>query len=136
MSVKLDLSPEWFAEAACAGKGNAQFFGENASPETCRDCTVRVECLEWALAGPPGSYFHGIYGGTYGHERHDRQKALDLAARGRPEWRGELPKAAHGGRVMWTRGCRCGPCEDGHQTRLAGQAQRVRVRAYRLRSVS
>lgn len=66
--VARDLTerPHWTALAACRGMGTAIFFTEPSADITlalsiCRTCSVRVECLDFALAHRDTD---GIWGGT------------------------------------------------------------------------
>ena len=67
------LRPDWQAEAACHGMGNALFFadkGDNRpvaeAKAVCASCGVVEECLQWAIN--TGSR-HGIFGGLTPRER-------------------------------------------------------------------
>lgn len=75
--------PVWMAQAACRGQPKHAFFptrGESTRPAKalCGTCTVRVECLDYALAHET---FHrdGIWDGTgptqRGREAARRQEA-------------------------------------------------------------
>jgi WhiB family redox-sensing transcriptional regulator len=64
--IQLARDEPWRADAACHGIDPDQFFprrGDNvgAVQAVCRSCTVRVECLDYALAH---SEVVGIWGGT------------------------------------------------------------------------
>lgn len=61
----------WRDEGACRGVDPNLFFpvrGEStaAAKAVCRECPVRQECLEWALAN---NETHGIWGGASERER-------------------------------------------------------------------
>jgi WhiB family redox-sensing transcriptional regulator len=69
--------PEWMNDAACIGYDLSVFFPKSgrgtASPARmiCADCTVRDDCLEYALSHEHGTHdAHGIYAGLTGNERH------------------------------------------------------------------
>ncbi len=80
--------PPWMNHAACRGVNPALFFperGETSTPakQVCADCTVRVDCLEHALAACER---HGVWGGQSERERRRlrariaRGEPVDLAA--------------------------------------------------------
>ena len=63
--------PAWMARAACRGADPALFFpGLGATTTTaraiCATCSVRQECLEYALADPMNS---GVWAGLSERER-------------------------------------------------------------------
>lgn len=65
--------PAWHAQAACRGRGTADFFparGESVEPAraVCRGCTVQVECLGYALEAEEPRLF-GIWAGTTDRQR-------------------------------------------------------------------
>jgi len=69
--------PAWQAKAACRGLGTADFILEvggngRAARTLCSSCTVRDECLAFALADPD---LDGIWGGTTAKERRPMRKA-------------------------------------------------------------
>ncbi len=79
----LDLS--WQDLANCRGADPDLFFPERgASTRTaksiCRECSVRVECLEFAIAG---SEKFGIWGGMSERERRRVRRERQIAARTR-----------------------------------------------------
>lgn len=60
--------PAWMDDAACAGQGTDRYFASNtaAAKATCAECSVKSECLEWAL---PDESLFGTWGGTSHLER-------------------------------------------------------------------
>jgi len=65
--------PAWMSEGACVGEPISTFFpGKGASPkrarELCAGCSVRPECLEYALALVDYEAA-GFWGGTSAVER-------------------------------------------------------------------
>lgn len=63
----LDTRVDWMKDAKCAGLGNDQFFPDSGETQKCilacrfcRDCLVREECLEFALAN---RIHYGVWGG-------------------------------------------------------------------------
>lgn len=59
--------PAWHAQAACRGRGTADFFparGESLEPvrSFCDRCTVQVECLGYALEAEEPRLM-GVWGG-------------------------------------------------------------------------
>jgi WhiB family redox-sensing transcriptional regulator len=83
------LVPPWSHKAACAGSDTLKWFPEDDRPSSdqtvryarsfCDRCTVRRECLEWAVSNR-ASAVHGIYGGTTGEERRQAMRSGD------PDW--------------------------------------------------
>ena len=74
--------PSWQRRAACRGDGPGTYVpprgGTNtAAMETCARCTVRADCLGYALADPD---IVGVWGGTTGQQR--RAMRRDLRAAG------------------------------------------------------
>lgn len=66
----IDLAGLWSRSlvegALCRSEDPELFFTEGSAPAAiavCRECAVRVECLEVALA-QPSSAQHGVWGGT------------------------------------------------------------------------
>lgn len=64
---------DWMSEAACKGVDPNLFHPERghnpdlyAAKAVCRECTVREDCLEHALADPET---RGVWGGTSERER-------------------------------------------------------------------
>ncbi len=65
--------PAWHAQAACRGRGTADFFparGESLEPARafCDCCTVQVECLGYALEAEDPRLI-GIWAGTTDRQR-------------------------------------------------------------------
>ncbi len=63
--------PAWQARGACRGQGVAAFFGSATSdPEpalaVCKDCSVRAECLSFAL---DDGELVGVWGATTAADR-------------------------------------------------------------------
>lgn len=74
-----DLDRDWVFKAACRGSG-ANFFprqmGEHGVREaiaTCRGCSVRVDCLKYALNN---GITHGIWGALTARGRREMSNAL------------------------------------------------------------
>ena len=66
---------DWRELAACRGHPTAWWFALGSDPEArakaraiCNSCTVRAECLEYALSCE-GTGVHGMYGGLSAHAR-------------------------------------------------------------------
>jgi WhiB family redox-sensing transcriptional regulator len=62
---------DWMSEAACEGVDPDLFFPErgddtSGAKAVCRECPVREDCLEYALAN---GIRYGIWGGTSERER-------------------------------------------------------------------
>lgn len=62
----------WFEDAACRGTDPAPFYpyrGESSAEAIaiCGTCSVREECLEWALSHHE---MDGVWGGLTAAERH------------------------------------------------------------------
>src|SRR6202789_266359 len=73
----------WQVQANCMGVDPDLFFPERGAStreakEVCRGCTVREDCLEYALAN--GEKF-GIWGGMSERERRRLRRARALARR-------------------------------------------------------
>lgn len=65
--------PPWHADALCREYPEVNFFpstGEDLRPakSICRQCSVRVECEDYAMRDPD-AYGAGIWGGTSPRER-------------------------------------------------------------------
>lgn len=65
------LNREWMLSAACRGQNTEIWFGDHLveteyALDTCADCTVINNCLEYALAGDER---FGIWGGKTQDER-------------------------------------------------------------------
>lgn len=74
------IEPTWIGHGACRGLDPVLFHPERGestreAKAVCAECSVRVECLSWALT----TYqVHGIYGGTSERERRRiRQRLAD-----------------------------------------------------------
>ena len=73
-AIEIDLlRPRWMRNAACRGQGFGAWFpndevGEGADParRVCSGCSVRSECLDYALAA---GIRHGLWGGLSAKER-------------------------------------------------------------------
>jgi len=79
------LDMEWQDLANCRGADPDLFFPERgASTRTakaiCRECTVRVDCLEFAIVS---SEKFGIWGGLSERERRKIRRERQIAARRR-----------------------------------------------------
>ena len=79
------LDMEWQDLANCRGADPDLFFPERgASTRTaksiCRECTVRLECLEFAIVS---SEKFGIWGGLSERERRRIRRERQIAARAR-----------------------------------------------------
>ena len=77
----LDISQEWRKKARCQGLEGDRFFPgqyENAvakqAKQICQECTVRKDCLEYALKVGEK---HGIWGGLSERERRPLHKAME-----------------------------------------------------------
>lgn len=69
--------PDWQKFAACRGRGTISWFpglGDSTSNgrAICAQCTVRAECLDYALADPT---LQGVWGGTSDRERAAMRRA-------------------------------------------------------------
>lgn len=65
------METDWMAQAKCREMDPAVFFpndgiGVLIAQRICRDCPVREECLEYALADGVG---HGVWGGASERQR-------------------------------------------------------------------
>ena len=78
--IDLLARPEWFEQAKCRGvgadKSHPKSGGYPGMSETrifirkhCDHCTVRRQCLDWALKHEASAGVHGVYGGTTPDER-------------------------------------------------------------------
>ena len=75
MSNALPLPPTWVDEAACTYHDPELFFPDHGTPlkqvalvkRICRECPVRLECLEFAATLTPRPV--GIWGGLNTNER-------------------------------------------------------------------
>ena len=86
MHIELTTEPQanWQDEANCLGVDPDLFFPERGAStreakEVCRGCTVRLDCLEYALVN--GEKF-GIWGGMSERERRRIRRQRALARRG------------------------------------------------------
>ncbi len=66
-----ELELAWMAEAKCRGVDPSEFFpsdgtGVDRAQRVCTGCSVRQECLEYALEH---RIEHGVWGGTSERER-------------------------------------------------------------------
>ncbi|MGD0945206.1 MAG: WhiB family transcriptional regulator [Acidimicrobiales bacterium] len=69
--------PFWQRRAACRGKGSELWFASNAealdaAKAVCEGCSVRRECLTYALASPD---LQGIWAGTDERDRRRMRRA-------------------------------------------------------------
>lgn len=67
----LDEIPAWHRDAVCAQTDPEAFFPEKGgttrpAKAVCEGCTVRVECLQWALDNDER---FGVWGGLSDRER-------------------------------------------------------------------
>lgn len=102
--------PDWFDERNCRDVDTRLFFpmqGENhlsaAAKAVCAGCTVREQCLQFALDNEER---FGIWGGTSEKQRRrmrrDRRVAAGVAVR--------PVNPTHGVTATYNGGCRCEPC--------------------------
>ena len=68
---ELVIRPAWQRDALCRDFPEIDWFPERGQPTEpakaiCERCTVRTECLDFALAG---GEVHGIFGGLSGRQR-------------------------------------------------------------------
>ncbi len=90
----------------CAQVDPDQWFPEKGdSPRQakaiCRNCSVSIECLQYALEHPA---IEGIWGGTTFKERQQIRRQMPAAL------------VQHGTRRSYLKGCRCEPCGDAERT--------------------
>lgn len=76
-------SNEWMLRARCRGFAPEEFFpsdgaGVEQARQICAECTVQVECLEYALEHRVN---HGVWGGCSERERRRILKRRRAAAR-------------------------------------------------------
>lgn len=94
---------EWRESAACRGADPELFFpgrGNSLAPAkaVCRECPVRPECLEYALANGERQ---GVWGGTSERERRRIQRRRPLIAAGEPvEELPVVPRRMDGGELF------------------------------------
>jgi WhiB family redox-sensing transcriptional regulator len=65
------IDTDWMADAKCKDMDPDIFFpsdgvGVQAAQRICAECNVRLQCLEYALAG---HIDHGVWGGASERER-------------------------------------------------------------------
>ncbi len=82
---EVDESNEWMLRARCRGYDASEFFpsdgvGVEQARKICADCSVRVECLEYALRH---RIDHGVWGGCSERERRRILKRRRRLARAR-----------------------------------------------------
>jgi WhiB family redox-sensing transcriptional regulator len=75
----LTIRPAWQAQAACRAAGTDDYFpsrGESttAAKAVCDGCSVRQECLDYALSTP--ELLPGIWGGTTAQQRRKMRPAV------------------------------------------------------------
>lgn len=84
------MSPTFTQNGACQGKPTEWFFPElprrrnqiannRVAIGLCRECSVQLECLRYALEWES----HGIWGGTYPHQREEMRKERGIQLRNR-----------------------------------------------------
>src|SRR5689334_5343323 len=74
VEVSVQETPDeytWMLRGRCRGVSPAEFFpsdgiGVEAAQRVCSECSVRVECLEYALVN---RIEHGVWGGASERER-------------------------------------------------------------------
>ena len=72
--------PAWYVDAACRGTDPDLWFpprgGDTAAAKAvCAGCSVKVECLDFALGRSPAEKW-GIWGGTSERERRRLRHAM------------------------------------------------------------
>jgi WhiB family redox-sensing transcriptional regulator len=77
--MNLRYAPDWLISAACRDEETELFFlgsidGEAAATAICQRCSVRSNCLAYALRHPELS---GIWGGTSDEERSLFRRAVN-----------------------------------------------------------
>jgi WhiB family redox-sensing transcriptional regulator len=91
MALQTLTDLEWRSRAKCSGVDADLFFAAGAlehklAKKICRGCSVRAECLAYALQEPVD---HGIWGGLTERERRRfRKMRPDALSNG--SWRDEL----------------------------------------------
>lgn len=76
----MDITNRWMDNANCKGKTN-QMFPKNykdityikQAREICNQCTVKPQCLEYALQYPPAD-MHGVWAGLTSRQLQAEQK--------------------------------------------------------------
>ena len=64
--------------AACAGMDPEIFFDDDtvdAAVAICNTCSIRAQCLDWALSYGPSKDADGVFGGLTAGQRDARRKA-------------------------------------------------------------
>ena len=97
------MFPEWYKRAACKGETES-FFSYDEEKEAhalaiCKDCPVRQECLETALAD---RNLFGVWGGTTRAERRRfHRRAVTARHAYRPRTPGRAPSESIQFRVRY-----------------------------------
>jgi len=119
----------WIAQGACAGTPTVLFFPERGgdvlpAKAICTTCTVRNDCLRYALEDPDTV---GIWGGTSGRERRAIRLGVPVGQVGRP--RVDIKHGTvSGASAHQRRGEQvCDACREAK--RIAGRDQRAARRA-------
>jgi hypothetical protein len=84
VTLLTDLAETWRDRAACRGVGVDIFFPErgdfdySVARDLCASCSVRVDCLDFALRSEPVAHGHrmGMWGGVLPAERRRMAKHL------------------------------------------------------------
>jgi len=104
-------SEPWMADAACRQRPELDFFptrGQSVIPlrEVCRGCSVRTDCLHYALTNRERV---GIWGGLSGHERRmlgrQRSSGRERESRAMADVVFDDPAATNGVRHCQRPGC-------------------------------
>jgi WhiB family redox-sensing transcriptional regulator len=82
MRSNSEMTYDWMLKAACREHQPTEFFpsdgvGVEVAKRVCRDCPVRLECLEYALTE---RIDHGVWGGCSERERRRILRRRRLAA--------------------------------------------------------
>lgn len=85
--AELTRRPTWHSLAACRGSGADTFIvhrGSNAAVVAraraiCATCSVRPECLDYAMADPDAV---GVWGGSTGTERRQLRRDMTMTPTG------------------------------------------------------
>jgi WhiB family transcriptional regulator, redox-sensing transcriptional regulator len=83
-NTAFELRPQpWMGDANCIGVDPDVFFPQRGDPTNeaktiCRACSVRAECLDYALSI---NERHGIWGGTSERQRRTIRQQTTLAQR-------------------------------------------------------
>lgn len=82
----MDAADDWRLHASCRGKPVDWWFETNPARANyklamkyCQVCTVRTQCLEWAMSQDVYT-LHGIWGGTSKNQR------IQIKQRKAPTW--------------------------------------------------